>query len=131
MKLSDYTLQEHITGWAQILWWLFVIVAVVSAMVYTAPFGLLVMGMTIWYGYYRAECALNGGKEDLNSLVQYAIDDFWNNFGPTQWQHRLEASGGDEDVARMFPGKLHCIWTHIVLPLIPVTIWAICEINRS
>lgn len=130
VKFSDYTLQEHIVGLAQLVWWAFVIVAVIAAMIYTAPFGLLVMGMAIWYGYYAAECSLNGGKADLNSLVEYAVDDFLNNFGPTQWQHRLELARGDDNVAKMFPGKIHCLWTHIVLPLIPLSVWIVCELVR-
>ena len=94
-------------------------------MIVTAPIGLFVMGGLMWWGYYAFETAINGGKTDIESLFVYALDDFQNNFGSRAWEHRMKLSNLDEEWAKMYPGKGHCIFTHIILPLIPLTIWVV------
>ena len=98
----------------------------VYAMTTTAPVGLFVMGGLIWWGYFAFETAMNGGKTDIESLFGWAGNDFKNNFGPNTWEHRLSLTrNNDEEWAEMFPGKGHCIFTHVLLPLIPLLIWII------
>jgi hypothetical protein len=90
-----------------------------------APYSLIPVGAGLWYFWYVAECAINGGQTAGTYPFQYARDDFLNNFGPVHKQlaHRMKLSNGDREWAGMYPGKLHCIFTHICLPLAPITIW--------
>jgi hypothetical protein len=89
------------------------------AVVYTviaklAPYSLVVVGAGIWYVWYVAECAINGGQTSGTYPFKYALDDFRNNFGPVHKQlaHRMKLSNGDREWAG-----------NICLPLAPITIW--------
>lgn len=94
-----------------------------------APYSLVLVGAIIWYVWYVAECAMNGGQTSGLYPFKYARDDFLNNFGPipNQLAHRMKLSNGDREWAGMYPGKLHCIGTHICLPLAPIVIWWIVQ----
>ena len=94
-----------------------------------APYSLIPVGIGLWYCWYVAECAMNGGQTAGLYPFQYARDDFLNNFGPipNQLAHRMKLSNGDREWAGMYPGKLHCIGTHICLPLAPIVIWWIIQ----
>ncbi len=118
-----YTIKEHIVGWSQLIGVFAFIGWAIYAMIITAPFGLLVMGGLMWWGYFAFETAMNGGKTDIESLFKHAENDFKNNFGHGAWEHRMKLSRGDDEWAQMYPGKVHCIFTHIILPLIPLLIW--------
>jgi len=98
---------------------------VVTAIKQFAPYSLVLVGAGLWYVWYVAECAINGGQTSGTHPFQYARDDFKNNFGPVHKQlaHRMKLSNGDREWAGMYPGKLHAILTHICLPLTPITLW--------
>ena len=123
--LSDYTLKEHIIGWSQIIGFIGFGAWAIYAMLITAPIGMIVMGGLIWWGIFAAETAFNGGKSDIESLFEYATGDFKNNFGSGAWEHRMKLSLGDEEWAKMYPGKIHCIFTHVFLPLVPLMSWMV------
>ncbi len=121
-----YTIKEHIVGWSQLIGVFAFIGWTIYAMIITAPFGLLVMGGLLWWGFFAFETAMNSGKTDIESLFGWAGNDFKNNFGSNTWEHRLSLTrNNDEEWAEMFPGKVHCIFTHVLLPLIPLLIWII------
>ncbi len=125
MKLSDYTLREHVIGWSQLIGLGAFIIWALCAMLLTAPAGMIVMGGLIWWGLFATETAFNGGKTDIESLFGYVRDDFKNNFGSGAWEHRMKLSNGNEEWAKMYPGKIHCITTHVIIPLAPLIIWMV------
>lgn len=94
-----------------------------------APYSLIPLGAGLWYVWYVAECAINGGQTAGTAPFKYMVDDFKNNFGPirSQLAHRMKLSNGDREWAGMYPGKLHAILTHICLPLTPITVWWIMQ----
>ncbi len=121
----DFTAREKVIGWCQLIGISAFIIWVLYAMLLTAPAGMIVMGGLIWWGMFAFETAFNGGQTDIESLFGYVRDDFKNNYGSEAWQHRMKLSNGNEEWAEMYPGKIHCITTHVIIPLAPLIIWMV------
>jgi hypothetical protein len=104
-------------------------VVVFTVIAKLAPYSLIAVGALLWYVWYVAECAINGGQTAGLYPLKYARDDFLNNFGSAENQlaHRMELSRNDENWAEMYPGKIHCIVTHIIIPITPIVIWWILQ----
>ena len=91
----------------------------------TIPYSLVPVGFALWWIYYIAEVAINGGQTAGLALFEHAHNDFMNNFSRDSKEFRLNLANGDAEWASEFPGKIHCIVTHIVIPLAPLLIWIV------
>ena len=125
MKDVFPTWKDKLIGAAVAFGLIVVLALVVMLIKVTVPYSLLPVGFALWWIYYIAEVAINGGQTAGFALFEHALNDFKNNFGRNSHLYRLELANGDAEWASMFPGKIHCIVTHIVLPLAPLLIWIV------
>lgn len=98
---------------------------------------LFVLGFILWYAYYGAECAINGGTIMRNPWTMH-FPLLWEEFvwalpfiGPERKVDYIFEIYGDDVMKicpycaarNMLPGRLHFVLTHILIPCIPYLIY--------
>lgn len=105
----------------------------------TQPWSWIFVGALLWWGGYAFETAINGGRTDFISLLRFARDDFHCAIpGKHSREYKLKLAEkiydpssetqSLEEVADMFPGTLHFLWTHVLIPVAPISIWAFIQL---
>lgn len=83
---------------------------------------LLLFGLGMWYIYYGAECALNGGWWGKYPHLRCLRDEiYWILPGGTA--RKLAFCQGDAKLASTLPGWPHFIGTHLLIPFGPVVVY--------
>ena len=77
----------------------------------------------LWYIYYAAESAINGGFARPGNALLIPLKLCWEEITwwlPGGYNKRLKIVGGDSNFLNDLPGPMHCLIVCILAPLLPI-----------